>query len=364
MKIVIKACVFCFTWLLAFAVSSEPLRVGVVLPLTGGLAEYGTAAKNGIELAMEEHPHLFKETKFFYEDDRYESNMALSAYQKLVTIDKVDVMYLWGVGPADAVAPVAEKQKFPVFAVTCRRDIGKGKNYIIRFCYQGQEGGRILLEHLRSKGYKKIGLITAEMAFINTVVEGMRENLKEDESLDIVDNVLFTDNDFRGAITKLKYKQFDAVGVFLGSGQISQFYRQAASLKLKAKTFGTDFFDSLSEARDAQGAMSGAVFPAPATSRDFVARYQKRYGNDLQIPWAANAFDFAILLGKHLASAGEKLSAEEIIRRIKNIKAFNGASSSVVLKEDKKNGAGFDFPLVMKVIKEGRIIELSSDPSS
>jgi len=37
----------------------EKLKVGVILPLTGPLAEYGMAARNGIELARKEYPELF-----------------------------------------------------------------------------------------------------------------------------------------------------------------------------------------------------------------------------------------------------------------------------------------------------------------
>lgn len=346
--------------LMPFVLFAEPLRIGVVLPLTGGVAEYGIAGKNGIALAQEEHPELFREIEFLYEDDQYEGKLAMTAYQKLKTVDKVDMMYLWGIAPASAVAPVAESQKLPLLAVTCQRDVGLGRKYVIRFCYQGQEGGRVLLEYLRSKGYKKLGLVTTEFAFINTVVEGMQENLREDESLEIVDSYLFGDHDFSASISKLKKKQFDAVGVFLGSGQISQFYRQAGSLKFKAKTFGTDFFDSLSEVADAKGGMTGAVFAAPSTNKDFALRYRKRFGNDLQIPWAANAYDFAILVGSHLGYQGDKLPAEEIIERIKSVKPFEGASNSVAFVESDKLGAGFDFSVVMKMVKEGEIIELPS----
>lgn len=349
--------IFLTALVLASQALADPLRVGVVLPLTGGLAEFGVAAKNGITLAQEEFPDLFHNIEFSYDDDRYEATLALSAYQKLRTANKVDLFYLWGIAPAGAVAPIAESQKQPVLAVTCQRDIGKQKKYVVRFCYQGQSGGELLLQYLRSKGYKRFGIVKTELAFINTVLEGMRENLRDGESIEVVDTFLFENNDFRTAIGKLKAKMFDAVGVFLASGQISKFYRQSAELGFKPVTFGTDFFDSVSEVTNAGGAMSGAVFVAPATNPEFASRYRKRFGNDLQMPWAANAYDFALLLGKNVASV-EKASAEQIIQRLKGVKPFQGASNLVAFHEDERLGAGFDFPVTIKSIDGDRITQL------
>jgi hypothetical protein len=39
--------------------AQEKFKVGAVLPLTGALAEYGVAARNGIDLAKQQHPELF-----------------------------------------------------------------------------------------------------------------------------------------------------------------------------------------------------------------------------------------------------------------------------------------------------------------
>jgi ABC-type branched-subunit amino acid transport system substrate-binding protein len=39
--------------------AEEKFKVGVIAPLTGPLAEYGLAAKNGIELAQTTRPESF-----------------------------------------------------------------------------------------------------------------------------------------------------------------------------------------------------------------------------------------------------------------------------------------------------------------
>ena len=44
--------------------NSKKFKVGAILPLTGHSAEYGVAARNGIELAKIERPELFKNIEF------------------------------------------------------------------------------------------------------------------------------------------------------------------------------------------------------------------------------------------------------------------------------------------------------------
>ena len=45
------------------------IRIGINAPLSGDLAEYGDAVKNGIRLAEIEDPSFVEKFKFFYEDN-------------------------------------------------------------------------------------------------------------------------------------------------------------------------------------------------------------------------------------------------------------------------------------------------------
>jgi len=86
-------------------------KVGVSLALTGPLAEYGQAAKNGILLAQKKKPDLFKNIKFIFEDDSYLAKNAISNFKKFKSIDKVDLVYSWGVEPSTSLSQLAEKTK-------------------------------------------------------------------------------------------------------------------------------------------------------------------------------------------------------------------------------------------------------------
>lgn len=351
---------FLAIFLISLTVSAQDrpaLHVGVVLPLTGPVAEYGVATKNGIELARLEHPQQLQGIEFHYEDSQYEGSKALSAYQKLKSSDGASVIYVWGYGPSQAVIPVSEKDKFPVIAVTAERSISLNRKYSVRFCYHIETVAEALLAALRKQNIKKIGIVKAELAYMNGLLEHMQKNLLPGESAEIVDNYQLGENDFKSSISKLKSKKFDAVGIFLVSGQIAQFYRQARQLGLNEKTFGTDFFDSIKEVRDAKGAMTGAVFAAPYADSDFVKNYVNTHGNDYQVAWAANGYEFAVLTAKLFGNSPDTINPDDVINRYKSSTDTQGTATTFKFNESAE-GSGFDFKVVARKVEQDSIVDL------
>lgn len=105
--------------------------VGVTLPLTGALTEYGAAIQNGIQLAREEHPEKFQNVRFVYEDDGYEPKRAISALHKLRSIDRVDVVLGWGTETVLAESPIAESRRIPFLAGALDPRAYRGRRYVI-----------------------------------------------------------------------------------------------------------------------------------------------------------------------------------------------------------------------------------------
>lgn len=331
-------------------------KIGVILPLSGPVAEYGVAAKNGIELAREENADLLKNIQFVFDDSQYDGKKALSSFQNL-KLHGVSLMYVWGYGPNQALVPVAETQHFPIVAVSAERSVAANKRYVLRFCYHIEMIADALLEYLRANNLKHLVVIKTELAYFNGLIEAMQKKLKEGEKVEIADTFEGGDADFKTTITKLRSRKFDSLGIFLLSGQISQFYRQSKQLGFKSATFGTDFFDSLKEVEDAKGAMTGAVFAAPFADSRFVARYVKKYGNDLQVAWAANAYEFALLTGKFFGEQQEKPEADQILQMFRDLKQEQGETSKYRYNESSE-GSGVDFKVVARLIQKDSIVDI------
>jgi len=166
------------------------------------------------------------------------------------------------------------------------------------------------------------------------------------------------ETNFKSLVAKLKPKRFDVLAVFLVGSQATLFYREMNQLNFHPKTIGTDFFDSVKVVNDARGTMNGAIFGAPFVDDAFVSRYVKQYGNDAQVSWAANAYEFAILCARLLGNETSKLSPEVIVARFRAADQTQGRAANYKYNESSE-GSDIDFRVVMREVKENRIVSVS-----
>lgn len=344
----------------SFAETEAGVRIGLIYPLTGNYADMGAASRNGIELAIKEEPTLFRNIQFVYEDSGYDGKNAVSAYQKLRSTDSVDLVYVWGDAPSEAVAPRAERDKFPLVASTTDASDVVGKNYVIRSHFDSEQLAEAIVRYLRDKAAKKVGIINVQIVFTDDLIANMRKILKTDESIEVIDNYLLTDTDFKASILKLKKAKYDALGVFVFGGQIPVLYRQLSNLGYDLPTFGSDAFENKTLIKQTNGLMSGAVFAQLPLNEDFVSRYFDKYENDHQISFAAKGYDFALLCGRLFGQVQVKPTAEMILNAFAESGPQIGAVGAYHYTYSPEKGKGFRFPVVMKQIQGDKIIEFDS----
>jgi branched-chain amino acid transport system substrate-binding protein len=331
--------------------AQEKFKVGVSAPLTGDLAEYGAAVRQGIELASSEDEDSFRNLQFIFEDNQYEGSKAVSAFQKLTNIDAVRVIYNWGEPTLHSIALIAERQRVPVVAMSLDPAPANGKKYVLRSINYSDQYASKLMQYLRSKGLRNIAIINTEDPFLNSMIAGLKRHLAQGETLEVFATVNPNDQDFKSQIARLKTRKFDVVGVYLFTGQVSQFYRQAKSLDLKLSTFGTDFFESKSEIAQAQGGMDGAFYPNIDVPKNFAESYLKRYGNDAQIAYAYNAYSFAKVTSALIRGLDKNLTSEQVIHLYANPPKNFGFTFT----ESTDGGRFYEFPIVIKQIHGSEI---------
>jgi urea transport system substrate-binding protein len=121
----------------ARAASAETIKIGAVLPFSGGVELYGGQARLGIDLAVKEINAgggiLGRPVEVIYEDDKTRPAGALEATHKLIERDGVLAL----IGPItsqnlDAISPVAESLKTPLLYAT-NYEGGKCSRYVFSF---------------------------------------------------------------------------------------------------------------------------------------------------------------------------------------------------------------------------------------
>jgi branched-chain amino acid transport system substrate-binding protein/urea transport system substrate-binding protein len=133
----------------AAADASGPIRVGAVLPFSGGVELYGQQARLGLDLAVKDINAaggiLGRPVEVIYADDKTRPEAAETAARALIESDGVVAL----VGPItsrnlNAIAPVAENLKTPLLYAT-NYEGGKCSRYVFSFStVPNQELGQLL----------------------------------------------------------------------------------------------------------------------------------------------------------------------------------------------------------------------------
>lgn len=90
-----------------------PVKIGVITPLTGGVAVWGQSVRAAIEIANQDSKTPAE--LFFQDEETCSPTKALSAYQHLVFVEKVQVLVASCLEGAQAIAPLALRDQIPFF---------------------------------------------------------------------------------------------------------------------------------------------------------------------------------------------------------------------------------------------------------
>ena len=117
--------------------AAEPLKVGLVLPMSGPFAAYGKQIEHGARLYLEQSGGIFSGRKvelIIKDDTGVAPEISKRAAQELVVKDKVDILAGFGLTPsAFAAAPIANEAKKPMIVMNAAASaITTKSDYILR----------------------------------------------------------------------------------------------------------------------------------------------------------------------------------------------------------------------------------------
>jgi branched-chain amino acid transport system substrate-binding protein len=328
---------------------AETNKLGIILPLTGLLAEYGVASKNGFELARKENQEIFKDIEFVYEDSQYDPKLSISAYRKLRRDPDVKLIYSWGSNPSAPIIPIAEKECFPLLAADFSTKTFTNISCVIAFAPTSKLFGDHLIRYLLKNKVRKIGLISVENLYINGIIDGIKDSLEDDSEVVFHETVIATESDFRSYIAKLKSKKIDALGVMLYAGQVQNFYRNLELQKYTIPTFSSDFIESRTEIRGSGPLIQGAVYPHNKISEEYYLKYKKEYNDDSQVTYSGTAYDFAMMIAALFKENPEFYKSH--LEYIPKMRGYKGVMGQYTYEESKEFGKRLYPPIFIKRIK-------------
>jgi branched-chain amino acid transport system substrate-binding protein len=267
------------------------IKVGVVVPTSGGVATFGQENANGIKLALKKIKNA-KDLDLVFEDDKSEAIEATNAIRKLINIDKAQVV----IGEVTssktlAMAPIAQEAKIPLFSPAATNEkVTQVGNFISRACFTDDFQGVVMARFAVNDLKKKNGLVIIDNS--QDYSKGLGKSFK-DEFLRIGGKLASSeeltyvtkDIDFQSLLRKIKRANPDVIflpGYYEEAGLI---IKQARALGITAPFLGGDGWDSPKLFEIAGEAIKGNYISSHFAPDDkdpkvqaFVKDYEKAYG--------------------------------------------------------------------------------------
>lgn len=294
--------------------SKEPIKIGVILPLTGDLAFLGEQIKKGIDLAIAEYKDNGINVDVIYEDDQSLSlSVAVSAANKLLDIDKIDVGLTMLVEESRPIAPIFNKKEVPLLVLwDSNKLIQQSGDYIFSNGFSTELAG----ETMANFAYNELNLKTAAIVghidpWADIITKSFKDKFEIMGGKVVYDEQFNTETkDYRTAILKIKQLDPDVIYFPMIPMNSVNFLTQSKQLGLKSLFLTGDSFisDVIKKANDAsEGVYFTNIYPV--NNDGLVERYKKIYNNDpVDIDLVSFGYDGVI----KVVGSGNKKSSKEV----------------------------------------------------
>ena len=317
---------------LASAQAQETVKIGLILPMTGGQASTGKQIDNAIKLYMQQKGDTVagKKIEVILKDDAAVPDNTKRLAQELIVNDKVNFIAGFGVTPAAlAAAPLATQAKVPEIVMAAGTSIITERSpYIVRTSFTLAQSSTIIGDWAAKNGIKKVATLTSDYAPGNDALNFFKQNFTAGGG-EIVEEVKvpLANPDFAPFLQRMKDSKPDAMFVFVPAGQGGNFMKQYAERGLTGiqvigpgDVMDDDLLNGMGDA--ALGAVTAHLYSAAhpsAMNKDFVAAYKKAF-NSRPGFMAVSGYDGIHLIYEALKKTGGKTDGDALIEAMKGMK--------------------------------------------
>ena len=318
--------------------TASSIKLGVLLSLTGDSANYGKRSLNGLQWAVEklnaEGGISSKKIDLVIEDTMSSPKDAVAAINKLITVDKVNVIVGDIIsGTTIAIAPIAEKNRVLLFAPGAShpslRDAG---DFIFRNWTSDDFDGKVMAQYLLKKEIKELGLIIQKTDYTFGLAKALKEAFVKGGGIIRGTEEFDTgDTDMRTQLSKLKASNIKHVYISAYSPGTGQILKQAKEIAYEPKWYASLTVDTPECANIAGDTRNGVVFTTPAFDpndsrpevKQFITGFRDRFGDDPEAV-AGHAYDAINILYMVISRVGG--DADDIRRELYKVRNFPGVT--------------------------------------
>lgn len=335
--------------------SSNPIKIGAVLSLTGYASSYGEYSQKAIELAVDEINSIGgidgRKITVIFEDDKTDAKTAVSAFKKLVNIDKVDgvIGSLW------------DFTTQPLLPLTLEDDVVliTPTNFMIEDSFELNENSFAMMpsfnkvinsidDYINNQNINKLATVRFASAFGQEITDTLAVIMKEKGQVDIIDEKYSNigGNDFRTTILKLKQQNVDAVFLDMFDSDMVNFLQRAKELSFDAKIITyVAVLDLLANPGISRELINDIVFINwEVQPKEFSDKFMSKFGIEPKKS-ADRSYDAVYVLAEAIAKS------TDVSKYIEN-NSFKTINGNIVFTDEHIIAT---LPVEINLIKDGEI---------
>jgi len=339
-----------------------PLKIGVMMPLTGDAAIYGESFETSLELAREEINAkggiLGRRVEFVVEDSKCDAKAGVDAINSLVRLKGVDIVIAAECsGPSLSAAPIAEENKvLYLVCVASNPDIKHAGPHVFRIAPSDNQQGKDIARLAAKEGYKNAAALYMDNAYGEGLGKAFVKEFKESRGRIVIEQRFNQeDKDFRTQLLKIREAEPDMLFIVAYSQSYPLIIKQMHELNIEMQVFAGDTFkdETILEAvgKQAEGIILTGFFESDSEEfLKFKEKYWDKYGKEFG-PYGDYAYDSLYVLKEGIEQAGS--FDPEVLKETLYGLSFEGATG---LTEFDSLGE-VDKPFGIMVVKNGKFVE-------
>ena len=342
------------------------IKIGVVMPQSGFLANPGKNVIKGIELYFDKYnlENPKNPVQLIIEDSKSDPKTGVNALNKLLSVDNVKLV-IGDLGSPIflAMAPIAEKNKIVMISPGASNPkVREAGYYIFRNYTSDDFDGEVMANFMfKDRNINKCAILY----FNNDYGVGLKDAFIKEflkNGGQIILSEAFDDNnlDFKTIVTKLRNSNVNDV-YFIGSPkQDAYFLKNMKEMNLKVNVFGNLGFEDNEFISIARNSFDSVIYSTPnfdvnsdkSNIVNFISTFKDMY-TELPDLNSALGYDVAHILGYCLIQTGFKTT--QVKEELYKIKDFNGLTGNTSF--DEKGDVEKDV-LIKKILGNGEIVTI------
>ncbi len=338
--------------------SEKPMKVGVLLPLTGDFAALGKSIRNGMELARADiaEQHNGRAPSVMYENACLAQETTV-AIQKLLSLDQVDTIggsfCLIGLVP---ILTTTEEKKVIVFNTAANPDLVLNKRYVFSTNISIRNDAEKMVDYAVDKlKAKKAAIVYLATPFGQDYQKYLSQSFeKSGGSVVFSEAKLLDASDFRTEVAKIKEANPDVIFVVHLAKSLGIFLKQAKEQSLESKILGHYEAEDPTVIDIAKAAAEGFIISSSdpeSINRDFEESYKAKFGQEADV-LARNAYD-ALMLQYSVYNECDA-NSDCMQEKLHTIKDYDGVSGKITFEPD----GSANKPTIFKVVSQGKFVVL------